>query len=113
MSKIELIRQNLHRSRYKSQASTQITLDDDFIVPDAMDDMEKIIVNSGDVILDSVRNQTERVMIRGKLAFQVLYRNPEGGLQTLAGSIAIEEPMNVPGGKGRDRSQLGAGRSKY
>ena len=73
MSKIELIRQNLHRSRYKSQASTQITLDDDFIVPDAMDDMEKIIVNSGDVILDSVRNQTERVMIRGKLAFQVLF----------------------------------------
>ena len=46
MSKIELIRQNLHRSRYKSQASTQITLDDDFIVPDSMDDMEKIIVNS-------------------------------------------------------------------
>ena len=50
MSKIELIRQNLHRSRYKSQASTQITLDDDFIVPDAMDDMEKIIVNSGDAV---------------------------------------------------------------
>ena len=70
MSKIELIRQNLHRSRYKSQASTQITLDDDFIVPDAMDDMEKIIVNSGDVILDSVRNQTERVMIRGNWHFR-------------------------------------------
>ena len=104
MSKIELIRQNLHRSRYKNQASTQITLDDDFIVPDAMDDMEKIIVNSGDVILDSVRNQTERVMIRGKLAFQVLYRNPEGGLQTLAGSIAIEEPMNVPGLEEKDET---------
>ena len=104
MSKIELIRQNLHRSRYKSQASTQITLDDDFIVPDAMDDMEKIIVNSGDVILDSVRNQTERVMIRGKLAFQVLYQNPEGGLQTLAGSIAIEEPMNVPGLEEKDET---------
>lgn len=104
MSKIELIRQNLHRSRYKNQASTQITLDDDFIVPDAMDDMEKIIVNSGDVILDSVRNRTERVMIRGKLAFQVLYRNPEGGLQTLAGSIAIEEPMNVPGLEEKDET---------
>ena len=100
MSKIELIRQNLHRSRYKSQASTQITLDDDFIVPDAMDDME----NSGDVILNSVSNQTERVMIRGKLAFQVLYRNPEGGLQTLAGSIAIEEPMNVPGLEEKDET---------
>ena len=69
-----------------------------------MDDMEKIIVNSGDVILDSVRNQTERVMIRGKLAFQVLYRNPEGGLQTLAGSIAIEEPMNVPGLEEKDET---------
>ena len=104
MSKIELIRQNLHRNQYKSHASTQITLDDDFIVPDAMDDMEQIIVNSGDVILDSVRNQEERVMIRGKLAFQVLYRNPEGGLQTLAGNIAIEEPVNVPGLEEKDEA---------
>ena len=101
---LELEKQNLRRNRLKSQTGTQVTLDDDFIVPDAMDDMEKIIVNSGDVILDSVRNQTERVMIRGKLAFQVLYRNPEGGLQTLAGSIAIEEPMNVPGLEEKDET---------
>lgn len=106
MSKIELIRQNLHRNRYKSHASTQITLDDDFIVPDAMDDMEQIIVNSGDVVLDSVRNQEERVMIRGKLVFQVLYRNPEGGLQTLAGNIAIEEPVNVPGLEEKDEASV-------
>ena len=86
---IELIKKEIHMNRQRGTAVSQLTLDDDFIVPDAMDDMEKIIVNSGDVILDSVRNQTERVMIRGKLAFQVLYRNPEGGLQTLAGSIAI------------------------
>ena len=112
MSKIELIRQNLHRSRYKSQASTQITLDDDFIVPDAMDDMEKIIVNSGDVILDSVRNQTERVMIRGKLAFQVLYRRRFTDIGRKHCDRGADERAGT-GGKGRDRSQLGAGRSKY
>lgn len=104
MNKIELIRQNLHRNRFKSQASTQITLDDDFIVPDTMDDMEQIILKSGDVILDSVRNHGEKILIRGKLAFQVLYRNPEGGLQTMAGTIAIEEPVNVPGLEERDEA---------
>ena len=76
MSKIELIRQNLHRSRYKSHASTQITLDDDFIVPDAMDDMEDDHRKFRDVILDSVRESDGTVMIRGKLAFQVLYQKP-------------------------------------
>ncbi len=99
---MELIKKNIHMNRFKSNTATQVTLDDDFIVPDTMDDMAQVILSTGDVVLESVKNQGERVMVKGKLTFQVLYRKAEGGLQTLAGSIAIEEPVNVPGLEERD-----------
>jgi len=94
---LELIQKHIHMNRFKGNTTTQVTLDDDFIVPDTMDDMAQVILSSGDVVLESVKNQGERVLVKGKLTFQVLYRKAEGGLQTLAGSIAIEEPVNVSG----------------
>lgn len=92
---MELVKKNIHMNRFKNSTSTQVTLDDDFIVPDTMDDMDQVILSSGDVVVESVKNQGERVLIKGKLVFQVLYRKAEGGLQTLAGSIVLEEPVNV------------------
>ena len=76
--------------------------DDDFIVPDTMDDMARIILSSGDIQIESVKNQSERVLVKGKLNFQVLYRKAEGGLQTMAGSISFEEPVNVSGLEEKD-----------
>ncbi len=92
---LDLIKKNIHMSRWKSNASVQITLDDDFIVPDAMDDAAQIIMSVGDVQVESVKAQDEKVMVKGKLTFQILYRKEGGGLQTLAGTIPFEEPVNV------------------
>lgn len=83
-------------NRWKSQAGTQVTLDDDFIVPDTMSDIAQVILDAGEVQLEPVKMQSERVLIRGKLEFHVLYRKEEGGLQTLGGMIPFEETVNVP-----------------
>ena len=99
---LELVKQTIHMNRFKSNAATQVTLDDDFIVPDTMDDMARVILSSGDIQIESVKNQGERVTVKGKLNFQVLYRKAEGGLQTLAGHIPFEEPVNVPGLEEKD-----------
>ena len=99
---LELVKQNIHMNRFKSNVATQVTLDDDFIVPDTMDDMARIILSSGDIQIESVKNQSERVLVKGKLNFQVLYRKAEGGLQTMAGSISFEEPVNVSGLEEKD-----------
>ena len=40
---MELMKKQIHMNRIKGRASTQITLDDDFIVPDTMDDMAPAI----------------------------------------------------------------------
>lgn len=93
---MDLVKKNIHMNRWKGNASTQITLDDDFIVPDTLDDMAQVILDTGDVQVESVKNQGEKVAVKGKLTFQVLYRKAEGGLQTLGGSIPFEEQINVP-----------------
>ena len=104
---LELVKKNIHMNRWKGNATSQITLDDDFIVPDTMDDVEQVILDSGELVIESVKNQGERVVVRGKMDFHVLYRKAEGGLQALGGSIAFEEPINVPGLSERDYVQLG------
>ena len=79
---MELMKKQIHMNRIKGRASTQITLDDDFIVPDTMDDMAQVLLSTGDILVEALKPGTERVQIKGKLEFQVLYRKEEGGLQT-------------------------------
>ena len=93
---LELEKRNIHRNRLKSQMGTQVALDDDFIVPDTMSDMAEVILDSGIIQLEPVKVQRERITVRGKLDFHVLYRKEEGGLQALGGSIPFEEAINVP-----------------
>ena len=51
---LELEKQNLHRNRLKSQTEAQVTLDDDFIVPDTMSDIDEGILDSGLIQLEPV-----------------------------------------------------------
>ena len=62
---LELEKQNLRRNRLKSQTGTQVTLDDDFIVPDTMSDMAEVILDSGIIQLEPVKVQRERITVRG------------------------------------------------
>ena len=42
---MELMKKNIHMNRQKGNAVSQITLDDDFIVPDTMDDVSQVILD--------------------------------------------------------------------
>ncbi len=99
---LELVKQNIHMNRWKNQVSTQVTLDDDFIVPDTMSDIAQVILDAAEIQLEPLKSQNERVVIRGKLDFHVLYRKEEGGLQTLGVLIPFEETVNVPGLEEKD-----------
>lgn len=93
----ELVKTNIHMNRWKNQVSTQVTMDDDFIVPDTMSDIAEVILEAGEISLEPVKTQAEKVTVRGKLDFHVLYRKEEGGLQTLGGLTPFEETINVNG----------------
>ena len=103
---MELIKNNIHMNRQKGTAVSQITLDDDFIVPDTMDDVSSVLLGSGDIQIESSKVQGDKVLIRGKLMFCVLYRRESGGLQALKGEIPFEETVNVPDLEERDYTQV-------
>lgn len=105
MAMAELKKQMIRMNRQKGSAVSQITLDDDFIVPDSMDDVSQILMNRGEIQIESARPQGERMQLRGKLLFYVLYRKAGGGLQTLGGEIPFEETVNVPGLMPQDDTQ--------
>ena len=93
---MDLIKKQIHMNQWKGNVTTQITLDDDFIVPDTLDDMEQVMLDTGEIQIETVKNQGDKVAVKGRLEFQVLYRKERGGLQTLGGNIPFEETVNVP-----------------
>ncbi len=93
---MELIKNRIHMNQFKGNVTTQMTLDDDFIVPDTMEDMAQVMLSAGEVQIEAVKNQEERVAVKGRLEFRVLYRKEAGGLQAMGGSIPFEEVVNVP-----------------
>ncbi len=104
---MELIRKNIHMNRQKGSAVSQITLDDDVIVPDTFDDVARILLDNGEVQIESSRIQGEKVLVKGTLVFHVLYRREGGGLQALSGEIPFEEAINVPDLEEHDETQTG------
>lgn len=103
---MELIKKNIHMNRQKGSAVSQLTLDDDFIVPDTMDDVSQVLLDSGEVQIESSKAQGEKVLVKGKLVFRVLYRKAEGGLQALGGEVPFDETVNVPGLEEHDYTQV-------
>ena len=87
---MELIKKHIHMNRRGRSVTAQITLDEDFNVPDMMDDVEELVMESGEILIESVKNQGERAIVKGKMAFRVLYRSPSGSMMTLAGNIPHE-----------------------
>lgn len=92
---MELVKKQIHMNQWKGSAATQITLDDDFIVPDTMDDIRQVMMDTGEVAIESVKNLGDKVSVKGRLEFQILYRKESGGLQTLGGNIPFEETVNA------------------
>ena len=94
-------------NRRRGSVTSQMTLDDDFNVPDTMDDVEQLILDSGEIQIESAKNQGEKVAVKGKLNFRILYRTPSGQVMTLAGGIPFEENVNMPGLSESDYVQAG------
>ena len=63
---MELLKKHIHMNRRRGNVTSQMTLDDDFNVPDSMDDVEELIMENGEVKIESVKNPGEKAEISGK-----------------------------------------------
>lgn len=105
---MELVRRNIHMNRQKGKAVSQMTLDDDYNIPDNMPDAGMIIQEKGSIEIGDVRIESGRVKVKGALNFSVLYMDEgsENGLHSVDGQIPFEEMMNVENAKDGDNLQL-------
>ena len=93
---MELIRKNVHMNRLKSHIVTQLTLDDDFNVPDVNDDIYKIITKDGVITSSGTKIQDSKVVVSGELKFKFLYGSSDdkGKIHHMSGSIPFTENVN-------------------
>lgn len=96
---MELIKKNIHMSKINSNMFTQITLEDDFNVPDVKSDIDEIITDSGRIVIDSIRVSNQKVNLKGKLCFSLLYGsfNDNRLLHNMSGEILLDETINMEG----------------
>ncbi|MEI3526196.1 MAG: DUF3794 domain-containing protein [Eubacteriales bacterium] len=70
---MELVRKTIRMTRQKGKAVSQITLDDDYNIPETMPDAGLIIQEKGKLEIGEIKAENGRVPWSGELRFQVLY----------------------------------------
>ena len=90
---MELEKKSIHMNRLKNRMLAQITLDDDFIVPDTKPDINSVITSEGEVSIDYVGVGDGKVNIRGRLIFRILYmtNDSEKRLSNMDGELSFDE----------------------
>ncbi|MBQ8280123.1 MAG: DUF3794 domain-containing protein [Roseburia sp.] len=96
---MELSTIKLHSIRQIGKAESQITLDDDYNVPDYRPDIVKIIREQGQLKVDEIKPALGAVWIKGRLIFRVLYRSDQenGKISCLKGELPFQEKLNIEG----------------
>lgn len=95
---VELRKENVQMLRVKSRATSQVTFDGDYNVPDAKPDMGRLIQSKGDVSMDEVRLSDGKAFISGNLDVNVLYVGEEDQkVCSLSAKLPFDETLNLEG----------------
>ena len=70
---LELQKKQIHMSRSKNTVSAQVTFDEDFNIPDAKPDVGSVLLKQADAVMEELRQLSEKVIIKGRLDFEILY----------------------------------------
>ncbi len=94
---MELIKKNVHMNKLKCQSSLQLTLDDDFNVPDVKPDIYKVIKEQGAVKINDVKMLNGKLMIKGSLYFNMLYLSDENvrPVHNMSGEVPFDEMIHL------------------
>lgn len=101
---MDLMKRNIHMNKLKCKSNVQLTLDDDFNVPDVKPDIEKIIKEQGTIVITDIKPMNGKVMIKGALLFNLLYSSDENirPLHNINGELPFEEIVNMDDACGED-----------
>ena len=96
---MQLNKIKLHSCTTFASAQSQITLDDDYNVPDSRPDIVKVLKEKGELHFDEVKAAAGAAWLKGRLVFRVLYRSDQenGKISCLKGEIPFQEKLNMDG----------------
>ncbi len=94
---MELKKKRIHMNRLKGKAMAQATLDEDFNLPEQKEDLAHIIMSQADTIGESVKAMDGKAILKGKVAFEILYASESGAAETYSGVIHLEETIYFEG----------------
>lgn len=94
---VELIKKQVHMNKCNCKKNVQVTLDNDFNVPDVNADVMSIIKDQGEVEMKEVRFVAGKGSLKGTLSFCILYVGDEEDRPVcqFKGSIPFEETINL------------------
>lgn len=95
---MELKKESVQVLRVKSRASSQVTFDADYNVPDAKEDIGRMIQHKGEVSLDEIRLAEGKAFLKGNLMVELLYvGDGEGKVCSMAAQLPFDEALNLEG----------------
>lgn len=95
---MELVKKKIHMDRTASKAGTQMVLEEDVNISDNRPDAGNLATVRGDVVMDEIRVNDDRVSLKGKLQVQILYLTEEEGMcASMEASLPFEEKVNMEG----------------
>ena len=96
---MQLNKIKLHSCTTFASAQSQITLDDDYNVPDYRPDIVKVLKEKGELHFYEVKAAAGAAWLKGRLVFRVLYRSDQenGKISCLKGEIPFQEKLNMDG----------------
>ena len=95
---VELKKEDIQILRTKSKASSQVTFDVDYNVPDVKPDIGRMIQNKGEMTVEEVRLNEGHAFLKGKLQADLLYVGEEDGrIYSLSANLPMEETLNLDG----------------
>src|SRR5574344_1048566 len=84
-------------NKLKCKSNMQLTLDDDFNVPDIKPDIEKIIKEQGNIVITEVNAMNGKLMVKGYLQFNLLYISEDHSrpVHNITGELPFDEVVNL------------------
>lgn len=94
---MQLVKKEIRTNNHKVSKHVQLTIDEDFNVSDSRQDIDKIIISQGQVVIDDTEPMVDRIRVKGHVSYKILYSvaKAEGELDSMEGSVPFEETINV------------------
>ena len=94
---MELVKKMIHFNDAGKKVTAQFFLDEDYNVPDAKNDVGRIVLSEGKLRVEELRHMENYLKISGRLIFSILYVTEEGEkrLASLEGKLPFEEMIYI------------------